>query len=114
LPELIRTPQQRWRVLNPVLATLIAKSSWLPATHQDPQGQLKTSTLKTSLQTSFLSMHLQTRLPQIGMLDVSVIGSATNDVGVSETTSPSATLRKLLRRSRAEYTLPPSNASCQS
>jgi hypothetical protein len=37
-----------------------------------------------------------------------------NDVGVSETTSPSATLRKLSRRSRAEYTLPPSNASCRS
>jgi hypothetical protein len=36
LPELIRTPQLRWRVLNPVLATLIAKSSWLPATHQGP------------------------------------------------------------------------------
>jgi hypothetical protein len=30
------------------------------------------------------------------------------------TTSPSATLRKLLRRSRAEYTLPLSNASCRS
>jgi hypothetical protein len=40
-------------------------------------------------------------------LDVSVTGSATNGAGVSETTSPSATLRKLSRRSRAEYTLPP-------
>jgi hypothetical protein len=35
-----------------------------------------------------------------------------NGAGGSETTSPSATLRKLSRRSRAEYTLPPSNASC--
>jgi hypothetical protein len=45
---------------------------------------------------------------------VSVTGSATNGAGVSETTSPSATLRNLSRRSRAEYTLPPSSASCRS
>jgi hypothetical protein len=59
-------------------------------------------------------MHLQTRPPPTGTLDESVIGSATNDVGVSQTTSPSTALRKLSRRSRAEYTLPPSNASCRS
>jgi hypothetical protein len=114
LPELIRTPQLRWRVPNPVLATLIAKSSWLPATYQDPQGQLRTGTSKTSPQTSCLLMHLQTRPPPTGTLDVSVTGSATNGAGVSETTSPSATLRKLSRRLREEYTLPPSNASCRS
>jgi hypothetical protein len=96
------------------LATLIAKSSWLPATHQDPEGQLRTGTLKTSPQTSCLLMHLRTRPPPTGTLDVSVIGSATNGAGVSETTSPSATLRKLSRQSRVEHTLPPSNASCRS
>jgi hypothetical protein len=106
--------QLRWRALNLVLATLIAKSSWLPATHQDPQGQLRTGTLKASPQTSCLLMHLQTRPPPTGTLDVSVAGSATNGVGVFEITSPSATLWKLSRRSRAEYTLPPSNASCRS
>jgi hypothetical protein len=47
-------------------------------------------------------------------LDVSVIESATNGADVSETTSPSTTLWKLSRRSRAEYTLPLSNASCRS
>jgi hypothetical protein len=68
----------------------------------------------TSPQTSCPLTHLQTRLPLTETLDVSVTGSATNGVGVSETTSPSATLRKLSRRSRAEYTLPLSNASCRS
>jgi hypothetical protein len=79
-----------------------------------PPGQLRTGTLKTSPQTSCLLMHLQTRPPPTVTLDESVIGSTTNGAGVSETTSPSATLRKLSRRSRAEYTLPPSNASCRS
>jgi hypothetical protein len=50
--------------------------------------------------------------PATGTLDVSVTGSTVNGVGVFETTSPSATSRKLSRRSRAEYTLPLSNASC--
>jgi hypothetical protein len=97
-----------------ILAPLIAKSSWLPATRHDLQGRLKTSTLKTSPQTSCLLMNLQTRLPPTGTLDASVTGSATNGAGVSETTSPSATLRKLSRWSREEYTLPLSNASCRS
>jgi hypothetical protein len=39
--------------------------------------------------------------------------NATNGAGGSETTSPSATLQKLSKQSRAEYTLPPSNASCR-
>jgi hypothetical protein len=52
-------------------------------------------------------MHLQTRPLPTAMLDVSVTGSAMNGAGGSETTSPSATLRKLSRRSRVEYTLPP-------
>jgi hypothetical protein len=98
LPELTRTPQLRWRLLSPALAPLIAKSSWPPVTRQDLQGRLKTSTLKTSPQTSYLLMHLQTRLSLTGTLNVSVTGSATNGADVSETTSPSATLRKLSRR----------------
>jgi hypothetical protein len=96
------------------LAPLIAKSSWLPATHQDLQGRLKTSTLKTSPPTSCLLTHLQTRCPPTETLDASVTGSATNGAGGSGTTSPSATLRKLSRRSKAECTLPPSSASCRS
>jgi hypothetical protein len=35
-PELRSIVQLRWRVLTPVLATPTAKSSWLPATRQDP------------------------------------------------------------------------------
>jgi hypothetical protein len=81
---------------------------------QDLQGRLKTSTLKTSPPTSYLPMHQQARLPPTETLDVSVTGSAANDAGVFETISPSATSRKLSRRSRAEYTLPLSNASCRS
>jgi hypothetical protein len=92
--------------LSPALAPLIAKSSWLPATHQDLQGRLKTSTLKTSPPTNCLLTHLQTKRPPTGTLDASVTGSAMNGVGGSETTSPSATLRKLSRRSKAECTLP--------
>jgi hypothetical protein len=80
----------------------------------DHQRRLKTSTLRTSPQTSCLLMHLQTRPPPTGKIDVSVTGSATNGADVSETTSPSTTLRKLSRRSRAEYTLAPSSASCRS
>jgi hypothetical protein len=114
LPRLTRTLQLKWRALSPALATPIDKSSWLPATPPDYHGRLKTSTLRTPLQTSCLLMHLQTRLPLTGALDVSVTGSATNGAGVSETTSPSATLRKLSRRSREEYTLPPISASCRS
>jgi hypothetical protein len=114
LPGLTRTLQLRRRALSPALATLIAKSSWLPATPPDHQGRLQTSTLRTSLQTSCPLMHLQTRPPPTGTLDVSVTGNATNGVGVSGTTSPSATWRKLSRRSRAEYPLPPSSASCRS
>jgi hypothetical protein len=114
LPELTRTPQLRWWFLSPALAPLIAKSSWLTAILQDLQGRLKTSTLKTSPQTSYLLTHLQTRCLPTGTLDVSVTGSAVNGAGVSETTSPFATLRKLSRRSRAEYTLPLRNASCRS
>jgi hypothetical protein len=113
-PEQTRTLQLRWRVLDLVVATPIAKSSWLSATRQDLQGRLKTSTLKTSPQTSCLLKHLRMRPTPTGTLDVSVTGSATNGAGISETTSPSATSRKLSRRSRAEYTLPRSNASCRS
>jgi hypothetical protein len=36
--------QPRWRAPTPVLATPIAKSSWLPVTRQDLQGRHKTST----------------------------------------------------------------------
>jgi hypothetical protein len=68
---------------------------------QDLQGRLKTSTLKKSPQISCLLMHLRMRPTPTGTLDVSVTESATNSVGVSETTSPSATSRKLSRRSRA-------------
>jgi hypothetical protein len=50
----------------------------------------------------------------IGTLDVSVTEGATNGAGVCETTFPSATSQKLLKPSKAEYTLPPSNASCRS
>jgi hypothetical protein len=57
---------------------------------------------------------LQTRLPPTGTLDVSVTGSATNGAGGSETASPSTTLRKLSKQSRAKYTLPLSNALCRS
>jgi hypothetical protein len=45
---------------------------------------------------------------------VSVTKSGTNDVGVFETTSPSATLQRLSTKSRVGYTLPRSNASCRS
>jgi hypothetical protein len=38
----------RWRALTLVLATPIAKSSWLLATRQDLQGRKRTDTLKTS------------------------------------------------------------------
>jgi hypothetical protein len=54
------------------------------------------------------------RLTPTGTLDVSVTESVTNGVGVSETTSPSATSQKLSRPLRAGYTPPPSNASCRS
>jgi hypothetical protein len=56
----------------------------------------------------------RTRTLQTETLDVSVTGSATNVAGASATTSPSATLRELSRRSRGEYTLPLRNASCRS
>jgi hypothetical protein len=113
LPGLTRTLQLRWQSLSPALAPLIAKSSWLPATHQDPQGWLRTSTLKTSPPTSYLPRHQQMRPPPTEKLDVNATGSAANGAGVSGITSPSATSRKLSRRSRAEYTLPLSNASCR-
>jgi hypothetical protein len=55
-PGLTRTHQLRWRLLSPALAPPIAKSSWLPATHQDPQGWFQTSTLRTSPPTNCLPM----------------------------------------------------------
>jgi hypothetical protein len=76
---------------TPVLATSIAKSSWLPATRQDPQGRQMTDTSKTSPHTSSLLMHSRMRPMATGMLDVNATGSGTNDVDVSETASPSAT-----------------------
>jgi hypothetical protein len=51
------------------------------------QGRLKTSTLRTSLQMSCLLMHLQTRPPPTGTLDVSVTGSAAT-VPASQRTPP--------------------------
>jgi hypothetical protein len=45
-------------------------------------------------------------------LDVSETEDGTNDVGVSETAYPSATLRRPSNKSRAGYTPPPSNATC--
>jgi hypothetical protein len=81
---------------------------------QDPQGRLKTSTLKTSPLTSSLLMLQQMRPLQTETLDVSVTRSATNIADAPAIISPSATLRKLSRWSRAEYTLPLSNASCRS
>jgi hypothetical protein len=108
------TPQQRWRALTPVLATPTAKSSWPPATRQDPQEQQTTDTSKTSLQTSCLLKHPRMRLTPIGTLDVSVTESATNGAGVFETTSPSATSQRLSTKSRVGYTPPRSNASCRS
>jgi hypothetical protein len=45
---------------------------------------------------------------------VSVTESGTNDAGVFETTSPSATSQRLSTKSRVGYTLPRSNASCRS
>jgi hypothetical protein len=52
--------------------------------------------------------------PTKGTLDARETGSVTNDAGGSETTSPSATLRKLSRRSGAGYIPPLSNALCRS
>jgi hypothetical protein len=90
------------------------QSSWLPATRQDPQGRQMIDTLRTSLQTSCLLKHPQMRLTPTGTLDASITKGGTNDAGVFETPSPSATLRKHSTKSRARYTPPQSNASCLS
>jgi hypothetical protein len=63
---------------------------------------------------SFLLKHPRMRPTQTGTLDVSVTESGTNGAGVSETTSPSATLQKPSNKSRTGYTPPQSNASCRS
>jgi hypothetical protein len=112
--ELRSILQLRWQALTPVLATPTAKSSWLPVTRQNLQGRHKTSTLKTSPQTSYPLKHLRMRPTPTGTLDVSITESATSGAGVFETASPSATSQKLSRPLRAGYTPPRSNASCRS
>jgi hypothetical protein len=91
LLELRSTLQLRWRALTSVLATPIAKSSWLPATRQELRGRHMTSTSKTSPQTSCLPKHPRTRPTPTRTLDVSETEGGTNGAGVSETTYPFAT-----------------------
>jgi hypothetical protein len=55
-----------------------------------------------------------TRPTPTGTLDVSATESGTNSADVSVSPSPSRTSRKHSSKSRAGYTLPQSNASCQS
>jgi hypothetical protein len=114
LLELRSTLQLRWRALTPVLATPIAKSSWLPATRQDLRGRQLTSTSKTSPQTSCLLRLPRTRPTPAGTLDVSATEDGTNGASVSGTAYPSATSLRPSNKSRAEYTPPLSNASCRS
>jgi hypothetical protein len=85
-----------------------------PATRQELRGRHMTSTSKTSLQTSCLLKHPRMRPTPTGTLDVSATEDGTNGAGISETTSPSATLQRPSNKSRAGYTPPPSNASCRS
>jgi hypothetical protein len=99
---------------TPVLATPTAKSSWLLATRQDPQGQQTTDTSKTFPQTGYLLKHPRMRLTPTGTLDVSVTESGTNDAGIFETASPSAKTQRLSTKSRVGYTPPRSNALCRS
>jgi hypothetical protein len=54
------------------------------------------------------------RTTPTGTLDVSEIEGGTNGAGISEIAYPSATLERPSNKSRAEYTPPPSNASCRS
>jgi hypothetical protein len=114
LLELRSTLQPRWRAPTPVLATPIAKSSWLPVTRQDLRGWQPTSTSMTSPQTSCLLWLPRTRPVPAGTLDVSATEDGTNGAGVSGTAYPSATLRRPSSKSRVGYTPPLSNASCRS
>jgi hypothetical protein len=106
--------QPRWRLLTPVSVPLIAKSSWLLARRQDPQGPDLITISTISQHTSCLPMHPPMKPTTTRTPDESATGSATNGVDVSENPSLYGISQRPSIKSPAGCTLPLNSASCLS